>query len=113
MARCRSCPPVPEEVRLAADLLGRRWALAVLYACHTGAARFNEVSAAVGRVPPRTLALRLSELEAAGVLERQVISSRPPQVEYRLTASGRQLAQLLEGLRRWADGRRSGSVLGA
>jgi DNA-binding HxlR family transcriptional regulator len=99
--RCRSCPPVPEEVRRAADLLGRRWALAVLYACHTGAARFNEVSAAVGGVPPRTLAQRLGELEEAGILERRVISSRPPQVEYRLTPDGRALARVVEGLSRW------------
>ena len=32
MWRCAECPPVPEEVRRAADLLGRRWSLAVLYA---------------------------------------------------------------------------------
>ena len=101
MTRCRTCEPVPEEVRRAADLLGRRWCLSIVYACSSGAARFNEVSQAVGRVPPRTLAQRLSELEQAGVLERRVISTRPPQVEYRLTADGRALAEVVDGLRRW------------
>ncbi len=99
--RCRSCPPVPEEVRRAADLLGRRWCLAVIYACHSGAARFNEVSQAVGGVPPRTLAQRLADLESAGVLERRVTSSRPPQVEYRLTPDGERLATIVAGLRGW------------
>jgi DNA-binding HxlR family transcriptional regulator len=103
--RCRSCPPVPEEVRLAGDLLGRRWSLSVIYACHNGAVRFNEVSAAVGGVPPRTLVQRLTELEEAGVLERRVIGTRPPQVEYRLTADGRRLADVIEGLRRWGAAR--------
>lgn len=107
--RCRSCPPVPEEVRRAADLLGRRWCLSIVYACHSGAARFNEVSRAVGGVPPRTLVQRLSELEQAGVLERRVTPSRPPQVEYRLTADGRQLAEIVHGLRRWRVGRGAGA----
>jgi DNA-binding HxlR family transcriptional regulator len=102
---CRSCPPVPEEVRRAADLLGRRWSLAILYACHSGAARFNEVSQAVGGVPPRTLVQRLTELEQAGVLQRRVIASRPPRVEYRLTADGRRLAGVIEALRRWGADR--------
>jgi DNA-binding HxlR family transcriptional regulator len=102
--RCRDCPPVPEEVRRAAELLGRRWCLSIVYACHSGAARFNEVSQAVGAVPPRTLAQRLTELEEAGVLERRVISTRPPQVQYRLTADGERLAAVVEGLRGWRAG---------
>ena len=103
--RCRSCPPVPEELRRAADLLGRRWSLPIVYACYSGAARFNEVSQAVGGVPPRTLVARLTELEQAGVLERRVISARPPQVEYTLTLDGRRLAEIVEGLRHWGAGR--------
>ena len=103
--RCRQCEPVPEEVRRAAELLGRRWCLSILYACHSGASRFNEVAQAVGGVPPRTLAQRLAELEEAGVVERRVISSRPPQVEYRLTRDGEALAAVVEGLRRWRAAR--------
>jgi DNA-binding HxlR family transcriptional regulator len=105
MWRCAECPPVPEEVRRAADLLGRRWSLAVLYASHSGARRFNQFSQALGSVPPRTLAQRLSELEAAGVLERVVVPTRPPQVEYRLTADGQRLALVIDGLREWSERR--------
>ena len=100
--RCRSCAPVPEEVRRAADLLGRRWLLAIVYASHSGAVRFNEFKQSVGDIPPRTLAQRLVELEEAGVLERVVIDSRPPRVEYRLTDEGRRLSSLVEAMRRWA-----------
>ena len=96
--RCRRCEPVPEEVRRAADLLERRWTVAVLYAASTGAERFNEFLQAVGRIPPATLATRLSELEAAGLVERVVIDSRPPRAEYRLTARGRKLRPVVEAL---------------
>ena len=103
--RCRSCQPLPEDVRRAADLLGRRWSLAVLYASHSGARRFNQFVAAIGPVPPRTLAQRLTELEDAGILERVVLPSRPPQVEYRLTDDGARLATVIEGLRAWSEQR--------
>jgi DNA-binding HxlR family transcriptional regulator len=96
--RCRSCQPLPEEVRRAADLLGRRYALAIVYASHTGACRFNEFRQAVGPVPPTTLSARLDELAEAGIFERHVIDSRPPRTEYMLTEKGRRLSTLLEAL---------------
>src|SRR6266508_2690684 len=82
--RCRSCPPLPEEVRRAADLLERRWTVSILYVSHAGAVRFNEFLQALGSIPPATLAQRLTDLEEAGVFERAVIDARPPRVEYRL-----------------------------
>ena len=99
MARCRSCRPVPEEVRRAADLLERRWTISVVYASFEGAARFNEFKQACGgTIPPRTLADRLRELEGAGVLEKHVVQASPPYYEYRLTARGRRLAPVVEAL---------------
>ena len=100
--RCRRCAPVPEEVRRAADLLERRWLLSILYAAYEGAVRYNEFLQAVGPIPPRTLAVRLAELEEAGVLERRVLDSRPPQVEYRLTERGLRLGVVVEAVRRVA-----------
>ena len=96
--RCRRCSPVPEEVRRAADLLERRWTLSLLYAAIEGAERFNEFREALGRVPPATLAARLNELVDAGLLERRVLDTRPPAVEYRLTAHGKRLAPVLREL---------------
>ena len=100
--RCRSCKPVPEEVRRAANLLERRWAVSVLWASYEGATRFNEFKQSVGPIPPRTLAQRLVELEKAGVLERRVIDARPPRVEYRLTEEGRRLKHVVDALSAYA-----------
>jgi DNA-binding HxlR family transcriptional regulator len=101
--RCRSCPPLPEEVRRAADLLERRWTVSILYVSHEGAVRFNEFLQALGSIPPATLAQRLADLEEAGILAREVIDSRPPRVEYRLTERGRQLRALVNALTRFAQ----------
>ena len=64
----------------------------------TGAERFNEFLQAVGRIPPATLATRLSELERAGLVERVVVDARPPRAEYRLTPRGKKLRPVVEAL---------------
>src|SRR2546423_13720876 len=77
--RCRPCQPLPEEVARAADLLGRRWALAILWAAaEAGAVRFNEFKQTLEGIPPRTLAARLTELEEAGGLERRGVALAAP-----------------------------------
>jgi DNA-binding HxlR family transcriptional regulator len=99
----RSDRALPEDVARAADLLGRRWVLAIVYASHGGAIRFNEFKRTLAGIQPRTLAQRLSDLEEAGILERRVLDARPPRVEYRLTSRGRRLSALVEALSRWAE----------
>ena len=49
-------------------------------------------------MPPTTLTTRLTELVDAGILERQVLDTRPPAVEYRLTTEGKRFAPLLREL---------------
>ncbi len=101
MPRCRSCRPVPAEVRRAAGLLERRWLLSIVYAALEGAVRFNEFRQAIEDVPPTTLAERLRQLERAGVVERRVVAASPPFAEYRLTSAGRELEPLVAALERW------------
>ena len=102
MQPSKRCNPVPREVRHAADLLERRWQLSVLYAALLGAVRFSEYIEAIGAISPRMLTERLRELESAGLVERRVLATSPPQVEYRLTARGRGLAPILEAVGRYA-----------
>ena len=101
--RCRRCNPVPEEVRRAADLLERRWTLSILYASVEGAVRFNEFRESLGRVPPATLTTRLNDLVGAGLLERRVLDTRPPAVEYRMTREGKRFEPLVRELVRYAQ----------
>jgi DNA-binding HxlR family transcriptional regulator len=98
-----SCKPVPAEVRQAADLLERRWQLSIIYAALTGALRFNEFADAVAGISPRMLSERLRDLEAAGLIERKVIPSGPPKVEYRLTDRGRRLGPVIDAISTYAN----------
>ena len=103
MWRCKTTAPVPEEVRKAADLLERRYAVSILYASYHGCTRFNEFRQALGEIPPGTLAQRLVELENAGILRREVQDARPPRVEYVLTADGRRLRAVVDAVIAWAQ----------
>jgi DNA-binding HxlR family transcriptional regulator len=90
--RCRSCSPVPSDLRALAELLERRWTLGTIYACSSGAVRFNEFRQSLPGVSPTTLSERLEQLEAAGIVERELVPGHPPYAEYRLTQKGKRLA---------------------
>jgi DNA-binding HxlR family transcriptional regulator len=100
--RCRSCDPVPRELRSIASLLERRWTLGTIYACSSGASRFNEFRQSLPGISPTTLSERLERLEAAGIVERALVPGRPPHAEYRLTSTGKRLASAVAGLLREA-----------
>lgn len=98
--RCRNCTPVPQELRVAAGLLERRWTMATIYACSSGAVRFNEFRQSLPGVSPTTLSDRLDQLEQAGIVERRLVPGRPPHTEYTLTPRGARLAEAVAGLLR-------------
>ena len=102
MWRCKKTEPVPEDVRKAAGVLERRYAVTILFASHAGCTRFNEFRQAVGEIPPGTLAQRLLELEQAGVLTRVVTDARPPRVEYRAQPFALLCEHVLDALAGWA-----------
>ncbi len=96
--RCRNCTPVPTEMRDAAVVLERRWTMATIYACSSGASRFNEFRQSLPGVSPTTLSERLEQLEEAGIVERHTVAGRPPHTEYVLTDRGERVARALAGL---------------
>jgi DNA-binding HxlR family transcriptional regulator len=81
-----------------AALLERRWTLGTIYACSSGARRFNEFRQSLPGISPTTLSDRLDQLEVAGIVERHLVPGRPPHAEYRLTATGKRLAEAVSGL---------------
>jgi DNA-binding HxlR family transcriptional regulator len=77
------------------DLLGRRWALRLVWELRRSTRSFSELRERTG-ISPSVLSARLGELIHAGVLERD--SGR----RYRLSGRGRELARILYELNRWA-----------
>ena len=88
----------------AMDLVGAKWALLVIEALLPGPQRFTEVERALGDASPKVVAVRLRELEAAGLVSRTIYAEVPPRVEYELTQLGRELCPAILALRRFGEG---------
>ena len=79
------------------DLLGRRWAIRVIWELRYGALRFREMQQRCDRISASVLNDRLAELRGAGIVEQGASG-------YGLTAEGRSLFELLVPLQDWAEG---------
>src|SRR3954447_10561143 len=78
----------------------KKWSMPVLYALSAEPLRFSELRDRLEGISPRSLALALKELEAAGVVERRVTDDYPPATSYRLAPGARRLASLVGELAR-------------
>lgn len=81
----------------ALDLLGRRFALRVLWELRDGPLTFRTLQARAGGVSPTTLNRRLQELREAGVIELQDGGG------FALTSDGKEVCEALVPLCRWAN----------
>jgi DNA-binding HxlR family transcriptional regulator len=87
----------------AIEFIGRRWVGAILFVLLDGPCRFNELLAKVPNLSDRLLTERLRELEAAGMVTRDVQAGPPVKVIYALTDSGRSLSGIIRGIADWAQ----------
>jgi DNA-binding HxlR family transcriptional regulator len=78
------------------DLLGRRWALRVIWELRQDPLSFRRLQERAGGVSSSVLNARLSELRAAGIVESAGEG-------YRLTGEGRELLELYPPLDAWAQ----------
>jgi DNA-binding HxlR family transcriptional regulator len=78
------------------DLLGRRWALRILYELRQGPLGFRELQERCDSMSTSVLSQRLGELREAGIVEPATDGG------YSLTAAGKRLLRPLGELDRWA-----------
>lgn len=77
---------LPGDTLRAAAL--RKWSMPVLLAVHGTDGRFNRLREALPAVTPRALTMALRDLMEAGLVEREVWDTFPPQTAYRATRAG-------------------------
>ena len=83
-------------IMAALDLLGRRWALRILWELRSGALTFRGIQDACEGISPTVLNTRLRELREVEIIESADNG-------YRLTPEGRRLGKLLLPLDKWAN----------
>jgi DNA-binding HxlR family transcriptional regulator len=77
------------------DLLGRRWALGIVWNLGSGPATFRELQDRCGGVSPSILNARVKELKVSGIIERSLEG-------YALTRRGRELREIIVPIGKWA-----------
>jgi DNA-binding HxlR family transcriptional regulator len=82
------------------ELVGERWGLLIVRDLLAGGQRFTDLERSCGGITPRQLAARLSQLEAANLVERDRVPGRR-EVWYRLTPAGHELRSAVEALLLW------------
>jgi DNA-binding HxlR family transcriptional regulator len=79
------------------DVLGRRWALRIVWELGAGAMTYRELASAAPDMSTSVLTQRLRDLRAARLVEHERGAG------YRLTSLGSDLLAHLAQLREWAD----------
>ena len=84
------------------EKIGDKWSLLIVRDLLEGPQRFTDLLAYLNNITPKWLTLRLRELEAAGIVERDCLPGRR-EVWYRLTPAGGDLSPIIEGLVSWGQ----------
>lgn len=93
-------PKPPEECPLlqCMSLIGGAWTPSIIWHLRGGPRRFSELRVDIPQVSAKMLATRLRELEERGVIERKVMPTSPPSVEYSLNQFGFRLVPAIEAI---------------
>lgn len=96
MAKEGNCP-----VEATLELIGGKYKALILWHLSQGILRFSELRQVIKGAAPKMLTQQLRELEANGLVHREVYPVIPPKVEYSLTETGRSLMPVLVAMRDW------------
>lgn len=93
-------PQPPQDCPLLActSVIGGAWTPSIIWYLSGGPRRFSELKTDIPPITARVLTRRLRDLEEQGVVNRRVMPTSPPSVEYSLTELGRELLPAIEAI---------------
>ncbi|BBH23644.1 putative HTH-type transcriptional regulator YvaP [Paenibacillus baekrokdamisoli] len=87
----------------ALEILSKRWTSMIVYQLLNGPQRFVAIEHSIPNLSGKVLSERLKELEAEGIIQRDVYPEMPVRIEYKLTEKGQGLAPLFTEIIGWAN----------
>ena len=94
------------------NVLGGKWKIIILWHLIEKTRRFGEFKHLITGINQKMLTFQLRELEADGLIHREVYPEIPPHVEYSLTAYGRTLIPVLNAMAEWGQEHEHSLLLG-
>jgi DNA-binding HxlR family transcriptional regulator len=92
------------------SIVGGKWKWLILYRLsESGVLRYGELKKILSDITHKTLSQQLKELEAEGLIHREVYHQIPPKVEYWITPKGETLLPILRLMSEWGEQNRSGN----
>lgn len=85
------------------DVIGGKWSMSIIYALFSGKKRFSELERLIPGINTRMLVKELKNMEANGIITREVFATVPPTVEYTLTTKGEKLEASINELYKWGQ----------
>jgi DNA-binding HxlR family transcriptional regulator len=89
--------PVEQTLKV----IGGRWKVLILRELFPGVKRFNQLQRSLTGITQKMLTQQLREMEADGIIHRQVYAQVPPKVEYSLTPLGKSLKPIIDEMHLW------------
>lgn len=99
-------------VEVTTEVIGGKWKSTILWWLRQSAKRPSELMQLIPGISQKVLTRQLRELEADGLIDRQVYRETPPRVEYSLTSQGETLRTITELMCDWGKTRRPGFHFG-
>ncbi|MBI2600443.1 helix-turn-helix transcriptional regulator [Candidatus Daviesbacteria bacterium] len=84
-------------------IIGNKWSMYILHSLFSGTKRFGQLQGELNGISPKTLSLRLKELEKEGILKKKIYTEIPLHVEYTLTTKGESLKEIFEKISEWGE----------
>lgn len=84
-------------------IVGGKWKLVLLWFISEEARRFGEINKTFPDITQSMLTKQLRELEADGLIHREIYKEVPPRVEYTLTELGEKFLPILTEMQSWGE----------
>lgn len=79
-------------------MLGGAWAPNIIWYLSGGPRRFSELKIDIPGISAKVLSTRLKEMEEKGAIERKIVPTSPPSVEYRLSDLGQEFVPAIHAI---------------
>ncbi len=83
-------------------VISSKWTMHILHNLFEGEKRFGQLEKSLA-ISPKTLSLRLRELEKHGIIKKKIFQEVPLHVEYSLTQKGRSLDDIFADMAKWGQ----------